>query len=177
MDFEKLKLFRILKELVIIENQTPKSQIKWERNLNVNLNWAIIWQNLENPLLSNKIKVFQWRGIHNVLYLESIIIKFGNSDGKCHLCKSLLETNEHLFYDCQYVKYLLNFILTKLFTIFPEITSLRQPIDRKILIFGLSDEIENRILRNVINFILFSMKWYIWKYRNDIKFNKKKMSV
>ena len=37
--------------------------------------------------MSNKIKEFQWKCIHNIIYTENRRKEMNMSNGKCHLCQ------------------------------------------------------------------------------------------
>ena len=45
------------------------------------------WINLKRLDISNKIKEFQWKCIHNIIYIKSKLRKMSLSNGRCHLCK------------------------------------------------------------------------------------------
>ena len=61
--------------------------------------------NLKRLDISNKIKEFQWKCIHNIIYTESRLRKKKVSNGRCHLCKdsNIQEDLQHLFLKCNIV--------------------------------------------------------------------------
>ena len=167
---DKLKTFSILKEFTHFLNPKIKTEDKQEQKLNTGLNWKVIWRNVNNPLILNKIQSFQWKCVHNILFLESIIEKFGNSDGKCHFCKVNFETNRHLFYECHKIKPIINCIERKSNESFSN--RFHISISENIMLFGVINDFEKRY-QIYLNFIIFSTKWIIWKTRNEIKFQNK----
>ena len=45
----------------------PLCQIKWEAHYGENINWEQVWSKLKQVHVSNKIKEFQWKCIHNII--------------------------------------------------------------------------------------------------------------
>ena len=80
----------------------PKCQDKWNNVYNEEFHWPKIWNNLKRLDISNKIKEFQWKCNHNIIYTESRLSKMNLSNGRCHLCKesNIQEDLQHLFFKC-----------------------------------------------------------------------------
>ena len=56
-----------------------------------------------------KIRIFQYKLLNNVLYLNKQLFHFGIvSQSNCSLCESHDETPQHLFYECTYSQNLWN---------------------------------------------------------------------
>ena len=90
---------KIIKEL-LNNKSLPTCQNKWINVYNEEFHWPKILINLKRLDISNKIKEFQWKCIHNIIYTESRLRKMNLSNGRCHLCK---ESNiqgdlQHLFF-------------------------------------------------------------------------------
>jgi hypothetical protein len=64
----------------------PKCQDKWNNVYNEEFHWPKIWNNLKRLDISNKIKEFQWKCTHNIIYTDSRLRKMNLSNGRCHLC-------------------------------------------------------------------------------------------
>ena len=174
----KLKLFLILTEVNNLGASHPHVQDTWNQKFNLNLSWKNIWQNIQNHLIPNNVQVFQWKCIHNAHYLEDKIRIFGNSNGRCHFCKTCIETNQHLFFQCPTVKEIVAILETKLNEILTDHRQdLNLPFTETQFMFGYTTELNNKRLKHFINFCIYSTKWSLWKMRNDIKFNQKIISV
>jgi hypothetical protein len=72
---------------ILNKKSLPKYQDKWNNFYNEELHWPQMWTNLKRLDISNQIKEFQWKCIHNIICTESRLRKFNLSNGKCHLCK------------------------------------------------------------------------------------------
>ena len=49
------------------------------------INWEQVWSKLKQIHVSNKIKEFQWKCIHNIIYTEYRLQIMNISNGKCNL--------------------------------------------------------------------------------------------
>ena len=60
-----------------------------------------IWQLNIMP----KIKIFLWQMLHNALPVRGVLVRRGlNIDPACPLCMNDIESNDHLFWECPYIK-------------------------------------------------------------------------
>ena len=84
----------------------PICQIKWEALYGEDINWEQVWSKLKQAHVSNKIKEFQWKCIHNIIYTENRLQTINMSNGKCHLCQvnNNNQTLQHLFFQCPSAK-------------------------------------------------------------------------
>lgn len=146
----------------------PKCQLKWESCYNKNLPWETIWGMLKQIDIDNKVKEFQWKCVHRIIYTEHRLKLMNKSNGKCHYCheNDIFETQQHLFYDCKIIKRLLKEIkhLLVLLNLISE-----NEFSEEIMIFGFQRNIKEDFL---LNTIIFYSKWTIWKLRNTIKFDR-----
>ena len=74
-------------EKILYKKSLPKYQDKQNNFYNEELHWPHMQTNLKRLDISNQIKEFQWKCIHNIIYTESRLRKFNLLNGKCHLCK------------------------------------------------------------------------------------------
>jgi len=81
----------------------PICQIKWEALYGEDINWEQVWSKLKQVHVSNKIKEFQWKCIHNIIYTENRLQKMNMSNGKCQVYSNN-ETLQHLFFQCSSAK-------------------------------------------------------------------------
>ena len=52
------------------QNIKPKCQIKWQEQYEGNIDWTQIWTILKKIKVTNKVKEFQWKCLHNINYTE-----------------------------------------------------------------------------------------------------------
>ena len=85
---------------ILNKKSLPKCHDKWNNVYNEEFYWPKIWINLKRLDLSNKIKEFQWKCTHNIIYTESRFRKIKLSNGRCPLCKesNIQEDLQHLFF-------------------------------------------------------------------------------
>jgi hypothetical protein len=102
---DKLKIKVI--QGIFKQNIKPKCQIKWEEQYGGNIDWTQIWTKLKKIKVTNKVKEFQWKCLHNINYTEHRLKKMNLSNGRCHLCqiRDNDETMQHLFFKCPSVKF------------------------------------------------------------------------
>jgi hypothetical protein len=61
---------------ILNKKSLPKCQDKWNNFYNEEFHWPNIWTNLKRLDISNTIKEFQWKCIHNIIYVESRLRTF-----------------------------------------------------------------------------------------------------
>ena len=78
---------------------------KWNSSLNTTYNvniWKVIFKSCFLTLQDNNLKWFQFRLLHRILGVNSLLYKMKISDNHyCRLCNSNEETIVHLFVECQ----------------------------------------------------------------------------
>ena len=138
---------------------------------------------IRNTTLDTKGHMFQYKVLHNILYANKMLFKFGKvTSPRCSFCKLHNETIMHLFYDCLIVKKLWNQLKSILSN------NLNFPISTpQSAIFGFWDLDTNEHL--ILNHLLLIFKMYIYNakttgylsinhlliYIKDIKDTKKKL--
>ena len=87
----------------------------------------------------------------------------GKSNGLCHFCKNNTETLQLLFFQCLKIKPIIEELNTMIIALCDQTYVLN----------------EENIMWEVlfVNFLMFVAKWTIWKFRNDIKYNNKKINT
>ena len=100
-----------LKEIQYVLNKrtTAKCEEKWQTYFTSEINFSFVWQNIYNALVPNKVKEFQWKCVHNIIYTESKLQSMRLSNGRCHFCTDNIENLNHLFFHCPSVKHLIGF--------------------------------------------------------------------
>lgn len=151
---------------IINKKIKPICQIKWEALYGEDINWEQVWSKLKQVHVSNKIKEFQWKCIHNIIYTENRLQKMNMSNGKCHLCQvdNNNETLQHLFFQCPSAKIIMKEMEDLLKNFDLEIP--RKFREKDIMLgYHEGDNLD------IINIIIYIFKWELWKIRNKIKHN------
>ena len=112
--------------------------------------------------------------IHFIVYTESRLQKMGKSNGLCLFCKNNTETPQHLFFQCFKIKP----IIEELNTMIIALCDLTYVLNEDNIMLGiyLYDKHNIKEVLSVI-FLIIVAKWAIWKFRNDIKYNNKKIDT
>ena len=108
--------------------------------------------------LLNKLREFQYKLLHGVIYTKVQLIKFGFvEDNVCSFCKTEVETYTHVFLDCDIVKALWKEVITNY-----DLMEIRN-MDWKDIFVGLSG---TSIRIKFINSLIIMLKHIIYKSRN-----------
>ena len=133
----------------------PTCQSYHEKNfVDYDFNWKLIYRIPRIATLETKIRIFQYKLLDNVLYLNKKLFHFGIiSQSKCSFCESYDETPLHIFYECPYAQNLWNRLCLYL------LEKVALPVlNPQSVIFGLTDVSDN-------NFVLVN---YLLLYSNTI---------
>ena len=127
---------------------------------NSNLDWKTICMIPRIVTKDSRLRVFQYKLLNNVLYLNKMLFRFGKIDSPlCSFCKMIEETPLHLFYNCIKTKLLWDqlkeFISNKTLS-FPSLTP-------PTAILGHIDLSDNYLL---INHLILINRFYIYNLRN-----------
>ena len=134
------------------------------------INWKLIWQTTKNSIADRKSKDFQWKFIHRIVSTEHKLRLMKKSDGLCTFCKLHEETLSHLFYSCQIDSTIwekINSIIRPLFNLPPNYS-----LEEIQIMFGAFDLNKYKEQQQIINLMILTTKWWIWKTKNIIKFQK-----
>ena len=72
-------------------------------------NWKLIYRIPRIATFETKIRIFQYKLLNDVLYLNKKLFHFGIiSQSKCSFCELYDETPQHIFYECTYAQNLWN---------------------------------------------------------------------
>ena len=71
-----------------------------------NINFSLVWNNIHSVVLGNNVKDFCFEIVHKILYTGQFLqrMNFPRCDSRCQFCKSDVESLEHLFFACKFVK-------------------------------------------------------------------------
>ena len=100
----KLQLYgkELYKIKVLLKYAKPNSQHYFEKYfLQSNIDWKKIYVLPRVVTVDNRIRVFQYEVLNNILFLNEIWFKFGIVFWSlCSFCNSEEETPFHIFHDC-----------------------------------------------------------------------------
>ena len=114
---------------------------------------------IRNTTLDKKARMFQYKVLHNILYTDKMLFKFGKvTSPRCSSSKLHDETIMHLFYDCLVVKILWNQLKSTLSNNLNFLISTPQNV-----IFGFWDLDTNEHF--ILNHLLLIFKMYIYSAR------------
>ena len=129
-----------------------------------NFDWTKIYDLPRKTTVDTRLRVFQYKILNNVLYLNEKLFHFGLVDsGKCSSCLVSNETQIHIFSECSIVKELWNCLrdVFKDYVYLPNLSPQSATL-------GFTSNIENSIL---INHIVLLFKYYVYKSRKDRNIN------
>ena len=138
-----------------------------------NFNWKLIYKLPRIATYDVKIRIFQYKLLNNVLYLNKRLSHFGIiSQPKCSICELYDETPQHLFYECIYTQHLWNhlqiYISGKI--ALPDLTP-------QSAIFGFTDVLDQNYI--IINHLLVIFKSNVYNSRvnNTLSFQSLKCAI
>ena len=112
--------------------------------------------------------------IHRIIYTEERLQKMNKSpNGSCHFCKDP-ENLMHLFVNCKLVDNVWTEIFQKINEFFEQNKIKTISKSENSIILGISHRDDQ--LNAIVNTILTTTKWMIWKERNVAKYQKKKIT-
>lgn len=148
------------------KNAEPKCINYWNNKFGKQLPWTEAWQNLERVKFPNKLKMFQWRTMHNVINTNAKLQLMGKGNGVCKLCEKTREDQMHLFLACEK----LTPVLTRVKN---EISKIKQiEVTNELILLGYHKSLTHKENQLILKLII-SYKWEIWKNRNSFIFEKK----
>ena len=126
--------------------------------------WTKIYDLPRKTTVDTSLRVFQYKILNNVLYLNEKLFHFRLVDsGKCSFCLVSNETPIHIFPVCPIVKELWNCLCD----VFEDYVSLPK-LSPQSATLGFTSNNENSIL---INHIVLLFKYYVYKSRKDRNIN------
>ena len=139
----------------------PTAQVYFNNHFaQSNLNWKQIYLLARNTTIDTTLRVFQYKILHNILFLNKKLFTFGIvSDSKCSFCKSEDETIFHIYNDC----FIIRNLWSNLKTFFSQTLNIPD-LTTQSAIFGFVDYNSDDSV--IINHILLIFKWFIYKARN-----------
>ena len=163
-----------LYEILIEANKIkPTSQTYFENLFsNFNLDWKSIYLLPRRVTLDTNLRMFQYKLLNNVLYLNKMLFRFKKVDSPlCSYCNEEEKTPLYLFHSCSKTKQLWN----KLRQYFSQSTNIPHSTPQSFIL-GIFDNYRHFEL---INHLLIILKFYIYSARNikQLNFDKLKITI
>ena len=84
-------------------SENTNAELKWNRDLNTNIDWPTVYGMYRSCTKNKKIIWFQDRLLHRILTTNQFVSRFTNQDSRCSFCKRDTETLIHLFCRCEVI--------------------------------------------------------------------------
>ena len=145
---------------LLLKNVKPTCPNYHQRKFDgYNFNWKLIYKLPRIATYDVKIRIFQYKLLNNVLYLNKRLSHFGIiSQPKCSICELYDETPQHLFYECIYTQHSWNHLQLH---ISGKIAS--PALTPKGAIFGLTDVLDLNYI--IVNHLLLIFKYNVYNSR------------
>ena len=101
-DLDKLTSKTIYKHLVNTKKVEPTAQERWSQEFKIKSDeWKIIYNMPKLCTIETRLRSFQYKILHRILYTNDKLFRFGKSETTiCTFCNSTIETVDHLLYYC-----------------------------------------------------------------------------
>ena len=161
----KLNTATLYKIPIDVNKIKPTSQIYFENLFpNFNPDWKSIYLLPRRVTLDTNLRMFQYKLLNNVLYLNNMLFRFKKVDSPlCSYCNEEEETPLHLFHSCLKTKQLWN----KLRQYFSQFINIPHSTPQSSIL-GIFD---NNQHSELINHLLLIFKFYIYSARNTKPLN------
>ena len=121
------------------------------------MEWKDIYTLPRRVTINTNFRIFQYKLLHNILYLNGVLYKFGKKISPlCSFCMEESESPIHLFHSWTKA----NFLWTELQHSFENVLII-PPITLQGAIFGF------KVNYHLINHILLISKYYVYKTREN----------
>ena len=167
---ENLKTKSLYENFVSKISSKATAQKRYDERFNTQtfqLDWEKIYLLPFNTTLDNKLREFQYKILHRILYTNEMLFRFKKVDSpSCDRCGIELETVEHLFFSCTKV----SAFWDELYDLLISLNTRATPFDVKDIIFGIICPKNTSIL---LNYIILEVKYFIYR----CKLNRASLSL
>ena len=133
-----------------------KPQIKWENELERAMNWRNVFEIPFKCLIDTKLRTFQYKYLMRIIPNNKFLHKCNIiSTSLCDFCCMHVETNKHLYWECQIIRAFWTEVQNYLAT-----NNINILLNYEIVSFGLT---EMSSLYKTVNSILIIAKYFIFK--------------
>ena len=128
------------------------------------IDWVSTWRSLYFMPLDRQTIDLNWRLAHGFVNTADRLISFGYQFDPMCFCGDT-ETPEHLFFPCALAKQGIVWVQP----LYSQASSQAPAINARIMLFGFTRDELLRVPRAFV-YILNSMKYFLWRQRNDFRF-------
>ncbi len=148
------------------KNRKNRWEIEWEEKVG-EIQWDNIYMAMKNKLVDRRSKDVHWKSIVYGLTTDTKLSKMKRSNGLCIFCDIEMETVEHLFCDCE----LIEMTWATISKLCKELWNISCDSVKRICLIDLDEIVNNdNNAKNVVEYIIMSTKWIVWKRRNLLKY-------
>ena len=161
----KMLFFMQCRELhimqLILNIEKPTTQTYFQKKFqNSEMEWKDMYILLTCVKINTNLRIFQYKLLHNILYLNEMLYKFGKKVSPLSsFCLKEPECPIYLFHSCTET----NFLWTQLQRSFQNVLIV-PPITPQSTIFGF---IDRKVNYRLINHIILILKYYVYKTREN----------
>ena len=153
---------KFLEHIFPASSDLSKAESKWNRELNVEIDWSTVYSNYKSCTRNTKIIWFQDRLLHRILTTNHFVARFTNVEPACSFCKRDTETLIHLFCRCE--------VISRLWSELKRVAS-RSGVtlflcDKNIITGqNVMDDSFSLMKRNMVSQMILLFKFYIYRAR------------
>lgn len=142
-------------------NELTKAEIKWNRDLNIDIDWPSVYWRHVHCTRNRKIIWFQDRLLHRILTTNAFMAKFTETTADCSLCQNETETLIHLFFYCN--------VAARLWSAVGRALSLvgvnALVLDEKAIILGIDYDNLNMAIerKHIVQQVILLFKFFIYR--------------
>ena len=156
----------IYKELVL--RQLDRSKANRDDSIKYNIEqgeWKIIYEIPFNTRVVNNVKDTQYKILHHFAATNELLYKMGKIPSpRCDICLLYMQTLNHLFFECLPIRS----IWFNLQSFLREVTESEVVLDRKTVLFGLTENKSSKCIVSINSAILYA-KHYIYMFVKCMK--------
>ena len=164
ISFSSIKTRDFYKRLLSENKNQPKCISTFPQ-----LNFKKIWHNMYLNCIDSHARDVYWKIIHEVIYVNYFLFsKRIRKENQCPLCKTQVETINHLFLECKFVNPLNKVVLS----LIRQITNNQITFSELVFRFHILPKLPKRITE-ICLILLTESRYVIWLNRNLVKYENK----
>jgi len=158
---------------LIYPAEFPKAHLYWQEKFGIEIDWILMSNAFNNKVTERKIVEFRWKCLFGAVNTETRLKKWGKSNGVCKLCTEEQETLDHLLFKCSRTKS----VWDKMQGLIQGLIMHTWEINCVHISLGVMDNEINEKEKEIVNMIIFSTKWMLWKNRNENRYEGKQCTI
>ena len=154
-----------IKDVLKSKPQIHNSKTKWDNTFD-ELNWNNIYHICHKTTCDTKLRWFQLRLLYRILPTNRFLfLRKIKASELCDLCHTMVETIEHMFYDCDVIKLFWQNLVNKFIDKLPHTNNM--DIFKELILFGTKKNVRTD---KPFDLLILCSKYYIYscKFQNNI---------